>query len=297
MKQVEFIHDDYDLAKKFVLSLPPKIQRERFANFKKWTPERVVIAKLDHRIVAMADAIVTIDDSAANVSLLARPEFGAYAIRAMHELRRRLDGRALFSTLHHPKPSTIAISRRFFDEVFDQGAWEMSSHLIKTYGQDRFFLPPPMAVTDRFMKAVGLPRVSLLNEGSRQQVLRVAKNPAKAILKTPTGFIFDGPHLMALAFDVVDLPMKHRQSITRMNLLSMTAAKGLSVSPEMVGKVVDPRSLGQFLDHVKARDVEGDLSGCFEIEAQNISIEGALRTLQGKPALPGLPSGRRAGQS
>jgi hypothetical protein len=82
LRKVEFIIDDYALAKRFVTSLPEKTQRSRFSDVKKWDPERVVLVKVDNRLAAMADAVVTADDAAASISLVARPSFEAYALRA-----------------------------------------------------------------------------------------------------------------------------------------------------------------------------------------------------------------------
>ncbi|MBP2538149.1 hypothetical protein J2768_000547 [Agrobacterium tumefaciens] len=295
MSQLEYIFDNHELAKKFVNSLPPKTQRERFRNFREWTPERVALIKIDGRLVAMADAIVTVDNKAANVSLVSRPGFGAYAIYAMLALKKRLDGRNLFSTVTKPTPPTIAISRRFFHEVFDQGAWEMSSHLIKTFGPDNIFFPTPIAVTDKFMASVGLPSVEKLDERSRNQIISVAKDPSKAKLKTPDDFVLDGPHLMALAFDVLNLPMKHRQSITRLNIATMAAAKGVSVAPELLQKIADPKSLSIFTNLLNAQRTGEPEDGCFVVEAQNISFESAFRSLRGLPGLPGLPATRSKG--
>jgi hypothetical protein len=173
----------------------------------------------------------------------------------------------LFSTLREPTPSTIAISRRFFDEVFDHGAWEISSSLMKTFGSQHYFLPPPIAVTDRFMQLAGLRPIRKLDDGSKKQVIKVAKNPSAAVLQSPSGFSFDSQHLMA--------------------------AKGVPVPPSIIGKITDPKSIGLFAHTTQSHSIEDNPDGCFSIQEQNVSFEGALRVLNGSPALPGLPSTKR----
>ncbi|WPJ67976.1 hypothetical protein AUSSIE_53 [Sinorhizobium phage Aussie] len=265
MARVSFTFDNRKAANQFISSLDKKTRNARFSSAADWRPRHLALAAVDNHVVAMADCSLTDDGLAANGSLVARPGYGAYAVAALLKLKKHVKVPYWFATLREPTPATIAVSRRHFDEVFDQGAWELSNELMLRYGKEQHFRPFPLATTDRFLKLAGLPKLKDLDEASRHQVFQAASPEGGISLISPNGFDIGASGALGIAFDLLSTSMKDRQNFARIMLLGMAAMHGHRLDGAPVKKVADPSALGrvaQALEQARAPALAG---GIFQI--------------------------------
>lgn len=277
MTRLSFIVDDREVAHAFVASVNRKVRRLRFSSSSQWEPKHVVIALHDDEPVAMADCIVTDNGEAANGGLLAKPGAGWSAISALLHLKRHVSVSQWQSTLRLPTNSTVAISRRYFDMTFDQGAWELASALAREHGERSHLAPTPILVSDAFLRDHGIPRLTLLDRSSRAQIIYVAANPQRGALVTPSGDVVGGQYLMTLAFELLSAPMRTRQHTTRFMLLAMASAHGHVIPEDAVKEIADPGEFSTFFELLRSADTSGSPSGgIFSISNHEIDLRAEL---------------------
>lgn len=255
---IEFVIDDFAAANSFVKSLPRDIREQRFSidrktkQISKWTPDHIVLARLNEATVAMADAIYSTEfGSAANGSLVALKKHGAYALRAFFELRRRFPAGHWESTLRIPTSATVAISRRYFDATYDQGAWELAQGLIEMHGYAPYRRAHPILASKTMLRTYHLPELHLMPEEIRRAILLAAQNPLHSNFRSPNGAALDTGSLLAISFELLKLPMKVRQHTTRYMLIATAVLHGHLPDKRTVEKIVDQREVAKFMDAVK----------------------------------------------
>jgi hypothetical protein len=98
---------------------------------------------------------------------------------------------------------------------------------------------------------LGLPRIDRFSPELRREVLNAsAKVDLNDPWVAPSGLVA-GASLMTLAFDLVGLPFKDRQFITRLLTLTMAAQFGQDVDVRMAQKIADPKAFSRFMDAVR----------------------------------------------
>ncbi|KAB0264733.1 hypothetical protein [Microvirga brassicacearum] len=289
MPKMAYILDDISAAREFVSSLNRKIVRKRFSTGH-WEPHHVVLVTRDGQVVAMADCVVSDDGHAANGSLLARSGFGANAIAALLRMKQHVPVGHWQSTLRVPTPSTVGISRRYFDATFDQGAWEISNELMKVHGSQHHLQPTPIIVSSAFLKAAGIPQLHRMDAASRAQLLRAAAEPSRATIRVPNGSVLGATDLMSLAFELLDLPMQVRQNVSRAMLISLAVAHGHNIDMRTVNTLVRSDAMPIFFNAVsRAISLDDQAGGIFTVECHN---EDPVASFLAKVSTRTLPSNR-----
>lgn len=240
---MDFIVDDEQAVMSFIGSRKAAGQRSSISG--SWPPDRTVLAVAEGRVVALAHCVLFPDIHACDASLLAEPGYGAYAVKALLHLKGMGIASHWRSTLRVPTPATLAISRRYFDSTLDQATWEISSKLRETHGPQNPFHPTALVTSTSFLKGHGLPLLSKWTDAERSQLLAISVDPSRGALTSPAGFDLHATEIMALAFDLLDVPVDVRQHLTRIMLLCSAAAHGHDVA-SLVGEHVRTEALGTF---------------------------------------------------
>lgn len=238
-------------ALRFISSLDRRTIKARFSSLEHWRTDHVSIVYLNGHAVAMADAIDTADGRGATASLIARPGYGAYAVHALVYLQRQVRREIWFSTLREPTAATLAISRRYFDLVYDQGAWELYEHLAKNSPVFQRVRPTPIATTRRMLSEFGLPPIDQFTSELRREVLSSAlvMDPNRP-WRAPNGQIA-GVGLMPIIFDLIDFNFRDRQLVTRFTMIALAAQFGHDVDTDLAGKIADPTAFARFNDAIR----------------------------------------------
>lgn len=291
MPRLSYTFDNRKSAHQFISSLDKKTVKARFSSVADWRPDHLALVSVDSEVVAMADCSMTADGRAANCGIVARPGKGAYALTALSRLKKHVGVSHWFATLREPSTSTLAIARRHVDEVYDQGAWEISNDLAKRYGPQQHLRPLALTTTERFLKLAGLPRLSSLDAVSRQQILKAASPQGGVVLRSPSGLDIGSPMAIGMAFDLLDTPMSDRQHFARMMLLMMAGAHGLNINSKFAGKFADPTAMmrtGKAIDAAGAMPLPA--GGVFSLtRLAEGALDNVIRTL-GTTGIPPLPA-------
>lgn len=277
---MEFIDDDRSAAGSFLSGVNRKILRSRFSEGSAWTPDHIALAMKDGEPVAMADAIVLGDREAVNAGLLAKPCFGGYAIKALLHLKLRLGIPHWQSTLRVPTDATMAISRRYFTQTYDQATSELASKLVEIHGQQHYLHPVPLLASDKFLRMAGLPPIARWDGGTKLQVLKAAAVSNGFSLRAPAGQVLPIQDLTAIAFDLLRTPYEVRQQFGRMTITTMAAMHGHDPSA-LVGRMIKSGGGTQYMTAV--REFAGaDISsgGLFKVEAVDpVALQDAMRRM------------------
>ncbi|MGH0003506.1 hypothetical protein ACQU0X_25810 [Pseudovibrio ascidiaceicola] len=247
-----FLVDDFAAADAFVKVLPPMIKRERFSidiltnKAKTWSPEHVVLAEVEGKIVAMADAFYSDEKEAANGSLVALRGHGAYALQALLKLKREFPSQHWQSCLREPTAATVGISFRFFDATYDQATWEISQVLMERLGPDPRLQPTPIIANQSLLKHFDLPPVSRMDMQLKKEIVATALAPSADNHLHVNGSVLDASSLMALSFDIANIPYKVRQNVTRLMIVGMGALAPQIGDPAAVKRIVKPRFLSKY---------------------------------------------------
>ncbi|MGN7752329.1 hypothetical protein [Sinorhizobium sp. 22678] len=259
MDRVEFVVDDFKAATGFAKSLPKKVKEARFildprtrAPYR-WTPDHVVIARIQGRSVAMADAIYSEESPVANVSIVALPEHGGYAVRCLRHLMRKFPVDCWEATFRSPTDATIAIARRFYDFAYDQKAWQMCQELASSFGEGARYAPTPLLATERNIKRIGLRKLADLDAHGRAQILRLARLPTDGKLVAPNGTPLYHSDAVAMAFDLLNIPIRTRQYVTRFHAaMNMAKTARTLPDPDGMSRVLDMQAVPNFIVQVEA---------------------------------------------
>jgi hypothetical protein len=270
-----FIIDDLSAAQKFISTLNRKIVRQRFSTYQDWKPDHIVLAIKNNEVVAMADYVLSDNKNGANGSLLARPGFGGHSIVALQKLKRLVKVDFWQSTLRSPTDATCAISRRFFDVTHDQGAWEISNALVLMHGVHSHLHPTPLVASNSFLKKHGIPplnkfspRIKKPNNDGRARALWVGH--------TNSEWRFLPAHyLITLAFELLGLPMRVRQEVSRLMLIALATLHGHRPHPDAVKRHMGADSMSVFFRAVSEYAEICDGSGSiFSVEPSSQALTG-----------------------
>ena len=240
---MDFVVDDEEAVMSFIASR--KAAGQRFSLGGSWPPDHTVLAIAEGRVVALAHCVLFPEIHAANASLLAEPGYGAYAVKALLHLKGMGLASYWQSTLRTPTPSTMAISRRHFDSTLDEATSEISNKLLELHAPQNPLHPTALVVSTSFLKGHGLPLLSKWTDAERSQLLAISANPSRGALTSPAGLDLHATEIMALAFELLDVPADVRQHVTRIMLLCAAAAHGHDVTP-LVSENVRTEALGAF---------------------------------------------------
>jgi len=273
---MKIIVDDFELARKFIYSLPKSVKRSRFGEEvgkgvpSEWNPNHVVLALKNGRVVAISDLVESAPSEfgkAGWASIVAHKRMGGYAIAALLKMMKFFPKNHWCSSIMQTTPSLVKISRRFMDETYDQVAIQLSRELVKRHGELHYFKPSPLFISQKTIKRLKLPDYENMDGQTKLQILEVAQNPMEKILKAPNGDILDAGTLMSLAFDVANTPFVARQGMSRMLLITTSMMHGNMPSKEHVDNLVDPNSMSLYQESLLAaqRSQEAKGNGLFEI--------------------------------
>jgi hypothetical protein len=266
MTIISYIDDDKEAASGFLSKINRKALKSRFSESSVWEPDFISLALADGVPVAMADAVVLGDNEALNAGLLAKPGYGAYAVKALLHLKSRIDIPHWQSTLRVPTDATITISRRHFTQTYDQATSELASKMVEIYGQHNYLHPIPLVASDEFLRMASLPALRAWDEGTKLQLLKTAAISAGIALRTPSGTVLPMQDVAALSFDLLKVPYDVRQQFSRMMITSIAAMHGHDPSP-LIGRILKPGGGSEFMTavrHYADADISG--GGAFTVE-------------------------------
>ncbi|KAA3509194.1 hypothetical protein [Agrobacterium rosae] len=278
MEQIEYLYDDVAAAKSFVLSLKLKVIRERFSSLQDWNPDNCVLAMVRGRPVALADCNRTEDGLGAICGLISRPGFGGYAVCALSALKRRTRLQHWAAGIREPNPAVLGIARRFLDELYDQGAWEIANELMLVHGPLGHLRPTPLVISTFHLKHLGLPPIGTWSSSTKRHLLEAARAPGTVNLVSPSGDGL-GPLLMTFAFEIADTPGRARLGMTRTMMFMMMAMHGITVPEKLMRKFMIPSAPRDFQQSVdKALSLLDD-SGPSLFSPQKMDMRIARRNL------------------
>ncbi len=235
----EFVSDDYKASREFVLSLNRKIFRQRFSSLKNWEPDHLSLVIYRGEPVALADCMLASGGRSANASLVAKQGFGAAALAGLSHLKKSVGDLLWFSTLRAPTPATIAISRRYFHETYDQDAWDISNEIVSRHGPVEGSRPMPILMNERLRRELGLSAFGDLSRADRNELANAMQAPQQHQFNNSIGQVVPPIFTMAYGFDVFDVPMRVRQQVTRCASLFVAMSLGHQISEEEFGKLAD----------------------------------------------------------
>jgi len=273
MGQIEYLYDDVGASKAFVLSLKLRVIRERFSSLQDWSPDNCALVLVAGRPVALADCTRSEDGLGAICGLIARPGFGGYAIRALSALKRHTQLRHWTAAVRAPHPAVFAIARRYLDELYDQGAWEVSNELMLKHGPLGHLRPTPLVISTFHLRHLQLPPIKDWSTASRRQLLEAALSPGTVNLVAPSGDNL-GPLMMTLAFELANTTGSVRQNMTRTLMFMMMAMNGIPVPDKMARKFISPSAPGDFQRSIDVALASLDSSGTSLFSPQK--MEGRL---------------------
>lgn len=256
---IDFIIDDEAAARQFVKSLGERIVSLRFSDYANWAPDHTVLATINGKAVALADAIVTVPGEAAEFGLIARPRCGAYAIRALLQLKKQVPMRYWSTSLNKPTPATVAISRRFATVTFDHFSLQIAGAIVERCGERPEAEPMVLFPSTECLRSRHLPPLSRWNDATKSQVLFAAQNVSQYVLRDPNGGAF-GQDLFGFAADILDISMKARQTFSRLTMLAKAEMFGLPVDPKRFGPILPPNRLNEILGALMSARV-GPMTG------------------------------------
>ncbi len=295
MPRVSYIFDNRAAGDRFLSSLDRTTLKQRFASRNDWRPNHLVLALVDNKAVALADALDCVGGQASVASIVAQPGFGGYAVAALRELQRRVERPYWLATLRTLTPATEAIARRFCDLVYDDGAWAIVNRLVEEHGMQSHLMPTPIIATARLLKLHQLPPISRFDAATRLQVLHAAAKPGRVLLRAPSGDVLTPMAHMVLAFEFAGLRIEDRQNITRLMAVATAAAHGHMGDPAAAKKFSNPEAFSRFMRLVEQSletPVDGD--GLFQEEEQTVDPAAALMRAINTGS---LPSNRNRGGS
>lgn len=260
MASVDYIYDDDRAARAFVLSLKLKTIRERFSSVNDWKPDHSVLAVVNGIPVALADCNVSADSVGAVGGLIARPNFGGYAVSALAALKRQTQLRHWAAAVRAPNPAVFGIARRFLDEPYDQGAWEVANELMLINGPLAHLRPTPLVISTFHLKHLQLPPLRTWSATTKRQVLEAARSPGTINLVAPSGDNL-GPLMMTLAFELANTPVPVRQHMTRTLMFMMMTMHGFPVPQKMARKFIAPSAPREFQQSIDLTLASLDVSG------------------------------------
>ena len=280
---MDFIVNDEQAVMSFIGSR--KATAQRFAISGSWPPDRTVLAVAEGRVVALAHCVLFPENHAADASLLAEPGYGAYAVKALLHLKGMGLASHWQSTLRTPTPSTMAISRRYFDSTLDEATRDISSKLLAIPGHLNGFHPTSLVASTSFLKGHGLPLLSKWTDAERSQLLAISSEPSRGTLTSPAGFDLHATEILTLAFELLNVPPDVRQHVTRIMLLCAAATHGHDVVP-LVREPVRTEALGVFCSLNAPYRGKSPNAGLFGFRALDVAIfQQALRKVT-QTALP-----------
>ena len=273
MEKIEYVYDDATASKAFVLSLKLKVIRERFSSLQHWNPDNCALVLLGGKPVALADCNRSEDGLGAICGLIARPGFGGYAVNALSALKRHTQLQHWAAAVRAPNPAVFGIARRYLDELYDQGAWEISNELMLKHGALGHLRPTPLVISTFHLRHLQLPPIKVWNSATRRQLLEAARSPGTVNLVAPSGDNL-GPLMMTLAFELANTAGLVRQNMTRTLMFMMMAMNGIQVPDKMARKFISPSAPGDFQQSIDVALASLDRSGTLLFSPQK--MEGRL---------------------
>lgn len=271
-----FIIDDEVAARRFVLSLGNRIFNQRFNDYKSWKPSHTIIALAHGKPVALADAVVAVPGEAAEFSLIARPNFGGHAIKAMLRLKKHVPTRYWSTSLNKPSAATVAISRRFADVTFDRFSLQLAEEISKIYGERPEFEPIVLFPSVNNLLARQIPPMRLWNTASKSQILLAAQNPHKLSIEDPSGGLL-GKDLLGFASDILNIPISARQTFSRILMFGTAAMMGFPINPKKFGPLIPERNMSLVLEPLMNASPGATSGGIFKIYPNDAKIPNYLQ--------------------
>jgi hypothetical protein len=261
--KLHYVVDDRNVAEKFISELPIDIVRMRFnadilnaSGLNAWRPSHTVVAIYDGVLAAMADCVISSDGQRGNYSLICKDGYGGYALRAMHQLKKRFPVPCIETSFRNPTDGLLKMARWWADYIYDQDTCYAAGGLSRHVGFHPSIEPAPIAITDSNLKTFGLPPIEEWDEASHMQLATAYLEPAVA-LSTDKCEVLPRAIVLALAFEILALPYDQRQRLTRSQLAEGAVKLGV-VSPQdrTASAWIDPGLAAEFRQKLSALGAE-----------------------------------------
>lgn len=287
---MEFIVDDFEGARKFISSLPNYIKKQRFNRYASsgvpegWSPDHLVLAVRDGQGVALADMVNQGENNeVGTLSIVAKENGGAYAIRCLETLKIHYPRTQWASTLKRLSPALKAISFRHVDVTFDHTAKEIATHLVETHGFKPEFIPSPLFPSQRTLKKYDLPHVNKWDDASKQQFLHVASNLIELEIVSPSGNVIDPPDFQSMCFELLEASETERQGMSRGMLVLHAMRYGHELTTPFMKRAANHPGMSSFFNKISSaiKGVSGDAKGMFEITSKDPELVSEIRAKLG----------------
>jgi hypothetical protein len=257
--RLQYVVDDRNIAEKFILELPTDLKRMRFndesltgAGLARWRPTHTVVAIYDGVLAAMADCVISADGKRGNYSLICKEGYGGYALRAMHQLKKRFPVDHVDTSFRQPTDALLKMARWWADYVYDQETCYAAGGLSRHIGFHPSIEPAPIAITDSNLETFGLPPIKEWCAVSRMQLAAACREPA-ITLSTDRCAALPRGILLGLAFEILAVPYERRQRLTRSQLAEGAVKLG-AVPPQdkTASAWIDPVLAAEFQQSLAA---------------------------------------------
>lgn len=232
--KLEYVVDDRSVAERFISELPAELKRMRFSGgalaeheIKGWRPTHMVVAVYDGVLAAMADCVISSDGKRGNYSLICKDGYGGYALRAMHQLKKRFPVEVVEASFRNPTGPLLKMGRWWADYIYDQDAWHAAGNLCKQIGFHPSIEPAPIAITDSNLETFGIPDPDHWCERSRMQLAAAFLDPNGYVLSTEKCAALPRSVIVALILEALAIPYEERQRFTRSELAQAVVKLGI----------------------------------------------------------------------
>ncbi len=233
---IEFLVDDVESVKRFLEEVPLRMRRLRFDDKaliadspSQWMPTHTVVVSKDGNLLALADCIITPDGKVGNYSLLAKEKCGSYAIKAVLCLKRLFPVSHVETTFANPTDDLLTLTRRWADTIYDQETWANARELTSLHNTGAMLAPIPIAITMSNLKLFSLPPVRHLDKDSQLQITSTCLSKNCRLISSVDEKAIPRNLVIALSFEVMNLPLRKRQNLTRAFLVRAASEIGLLI--------------------------------------------------------------------
>jgi hypothetical protein len=238
-----------------------------------WSPSHTVIISKDGELLALADCIITPDGRVGNYSILAKEKCGSYAIKAVLCLKRLFPVDHVETTFANPTDNLLTLTRRWADTIYDQETWANARDLTSLYNTGSMLAPVPIGVTMSNLKRFDLPDIRTLDNISKLQILHSCLVNRFQIVSSISGAIIPRNLAIALSFEILKLPLKKRQILTRFFLIESAREIGISIIGGSQGNKLYLRSRDYYMNELKhfvGVDIPPQLGPVFQLGPKNV---------------------------
>ncbi len=224
----------------------------------------MVLAIVDGRAVALADAMVGSPGEAAEFGLLARPSCGGHAVQALMKLKKHVPTKHWATSLNKPTQATVAVSRCFASVTFDHFALQISGEISKRNGPQATAIPMPLFPSRENLRRRGLPPLRHWDSATTNQLIYAAKHLHEVTARDPNGVPF-GEDLLGYASDLLGIAIPPRQVFSRLMIFGQAAMLGLPLDPKLFGAKLPQSQMSLLLGPLMSASVGSMVGGKLDL--------------------------------